>query len=44
MKEFKDFELTKDSTLKIIGGNNAHNGDCDCPITNLGTISNDGDE
>ncbi len=46
MNEFKDFkkvELSKTASSKIVGGNGGGTVNEDGPITDLGTISNDGD-
>ncbi|WP_262890638.1 hypothetical protein [Kordia aestuariivivens] len=40
MEKFKKFQLPNVTTIKIIGGNN---GSEDVPITNLGTVTNEGD-
>ncbi len=44
-ENYREFVLPKQTLNKIVGGNKSENPDeDDGPITNLGTISNDGDE
>ncbi len=46
MKTFKDFkkvELLHVETVKLVGGNGGGNVNEDVPVTNLGTVTNNGE-
>ncbi len=43
IKDFKKVKLSKTASSKIVGGNGGSAVNEDVPITDLGTVTNDGD-